>query len=200
MVLEEFIRVGMMYDMQKAVKAVEEGVSIRVAADKYSVPRSSLHNRVSGKVGFQSCPGPSPYLSFEEEEELASFLIQVTKLGYPHTRKQVLSMVERILTSKGLQVSVSSGWFERFCQRHPYLALKTPMPLSHARAAASDPDVLNRYLDTLEETLKKHDIFDKPAHVFNCDETGMPLNPKCGKVIDKKDYKNPCYSSTDTKS
>ena len=53
--------------MQKAVKAVEEGVSIRVAADKYSVPRSSLHDRVSGKVGFQSHPGPSPYLSFEEE-------------------------------------------------------------------------------------------------------------------------------------
>ena len=29
--------------MQKVVKAVEEGVSIRVAADKYSVPRPSLH-------------------------------------------------------------------------------------------------------------------------------------------------------------
>ena len=107
MVLEEF-------------KAVEEGVSIRVAVDKYSVPRLSLRNRVSGKVGFQSRPGPSPYLSFEEEEELTSFLVQVATLGYPHTRKQVLSLVERILTSKGLQVSVSSECFERFHQRHPY--------------------------------------------------------------------------------
>lgn len=52
--------------MQKAVRAVEEGTSIRVAAVKYTVPRSSLHDRVTGKVGFQNRPGPSLYLSFEE--------------------------------------------------------------------------------------------------------------------------------------
>ena len=36
--------------MQNALKAVDKGVPIRRAAELYNVPRSTLHDRVSGKV------------------------------------------------------------------------------------------------------------------------------------------------------
>ena len=89
-------------NMQKAVKAVEEGMSVRKAAEKFTVPRSSLHDRVTGRVHFEARSGPSPYLSYEEEEELASFLIQTAKIGYPHTKRQVLALVEKIVAAKGI--------------------------------------------------------------------------------------------------
>ena len=57
--------------LQKAVAAVEkEEDSIRRAADKYGLPRSTLHDHVSGKVQYGAKPGRDPYLTAEEEEEL----------------------------------------------------------------------------------------------------------------------------------
>ncbi|XP_019851196.1 PREDICTED: uncharacterized protein LOC109581489 isoform X15 [Amphimedon queenslandica] len=187
--------------MQKAAKAVEEGtMSLRMASEKYSVPKSTLHDRVTGKTDFEARPGPSPYLSFEEEEELASFLIKTAKIGYPRTKRQVLALVERIVSARGICTSVTNGWWERFCKRHPQMTLKMAMPLSYVRAAATDPVILNKYFDTLEETLTDNDILNRPVHIFNCDETGMPLNPKCLKIVDKKGSKNPSYITSNTKA
>lgn len=96
--------------MQSAIKAVELGeISVRQAAEMYSVPRSTLHDRLTGKVQYGARPGPNPYLTREEEEELASFLIRIAKIGYPHTKKQVLAFVQRILESKGIHTYVTNG-------------------------------------------------------------------------------------------
>ena len=83
--------------MEKAVKEVELVMPFRQACEIFSVPKLSLHDRVSGKVDCKARSGPIPYLSFEEEEELVSFLIQTAKIGYPHAKKQVLALVERIV-------------------------------------------------------------------------------------------------------
>ena len=106
--------------MHKAIKEVELGMSIRRAAEIYSVPKSSLYDRINGKVHCGATPGPNPYLTYKEEEELASFLIQTAKIGYPHTKKQVLALVQRIIESKGIEASISNGWWERFRKRHPF--------------------------------------------------------------------------------
>ena len=57
---------------------------------------------------------------------------------------------------------------------------------------ALDRDSLERYYDLLEETLRNNEIFDDPTRIFNCDETGMPLNPKPLKVVSEVGTKNPC--------
>ncbi len=73
------------------------------------------------------------------------------------------------------------------------MSLRSAVPLSLSRAIASDPTVIQNYYDELEDTLESNDIFDRPAHVFNCDESGMPLNPKCPKIISERGAKNPSY-------
>jgi len=50
--------------------AVEKGESVRRAAEMFNVPKSTLHDHVTGKVMFGARSGPDPYLSMEEEEEL----------------------------------------------------------------------------------------------------------------------------------
>lgn len=52
----------------------------------YGVPKSTSHDYVSGKVRFGTRPGSTPYLSRGEEEELASFLVQVARIGYPRSK------------------------------------------------------------------------------------------------------------------
>jgi len=49
-------------------------------AQVYNVPKSTLHDRVSGKVRNGDKPGPNPYLSSTEEKELADFLVDVAKV------------------------------------------------------------------------------------------------------------------------
>jgi len=63
--------------MQKAITAVEhEGIGLRRAAEAYGIRLSTLHDHVTGQVEHGALPGPSPYLSTEEEKELVTFLIR----------------------------------------------------------------------------------------------------------------------------
>ena len=186
--------------MEGAITAVDKGESIRRAAEKFGVPRSTLHDHVSGKVEQHAKQGPKPYLTPEDEDELANFLLRCSRIGYPHTRQQVLSIVQDILNSKGINVVVSNGWWERFLQRHPHLTLRTAYPLSYLRAMSSDRDSIERYYDLLEDTLRSNEIFDDPTRIFNCDETGVPLNPKPLKVVGEVGTKNPCNFTGNQKS
>ena len=43
----------------------------------------------------------------------------------------------------------------------------------------------------LEVTLRKNGLWDLPAQVFNCDETGISLNPNASKVLATKGTKHP---------
>ena len=52
----------------------------------------------------------------------------------------------------------------------------------------------------LEDTLKENGIFNNPMRIYNCDETGMPLNPKGVKVVAKTGSKNVSSISGDTKT
>ena len=92
-------------------------------------------------------------------------------------------MVERILNDRGVQKTVTHGWWESFCHRHPNVSLRTTTSLSLSRAKASDISVVNKYFDLLQSTVDEYDLHDKPCQLFNVNETGMPLNPKTLKMV-----------------
>ena len=186
--------------MEKALAELEKGTirSVRRAALMYGIPRSTLHDHYSGKIEIDAKPGPPPYLSVEEEEELSNFLMKCARIGYPKTRQQVLAIVQEILEKRRPDVNVTNGWWERFSKRHENVCLKSAIPLSYVRAMAEDESSLDEYYNLLETTLRENEIFDRPSHIFNCDETGMPLNPVPLKVVSERGAKNPsniCGSS-----
>ena len=124
--------------MHKACQAVtEDGCSVRRVAEEYHVPRSTLHDRVSGRIQHGATSGPPRYLNAEEEQELADFLSNCAKVGYARTRLQVLALVQNTVEKKGLDVRVTSGRWESFKRRNPDLKLRTAEPLSYARLIAS---------------------------------------------------------------
>ena len=186
--------------MQRALNAVQDGQSIRRAALEYGVPKSTLGDRVSGRVTHGTLSGPSRYLSSEEEDELVRFLLGCASVGYAKSRKEVLALVQSLVANRGITKLVTSGWWESFCRRNPNLTIRTPAPLSQARVAASDSDVISRYFDILEQTLADNHLEDKPCQIFNMDETGMPLDPKSVRGIFAKGEKNPVGFSSGNKS
>ena len=72
-----------------------------------------------------------------------------------------MGLVQWVLDSKGLGKSLTSGWWESFIHRHPNLSLRTAAPMSLVRAQASDPEMLSRYFDLLEQTLVENDLRGK---------------------------------------
>lgn len=175
-------------NMSKAITAVLDGVSIQRASEIY-VPKSTLGDKISGRVLPGSRSGPQPYLSEQKEKELVTFLCRSAAIGYSRTRSKVIAIVERILLSRGINKHVSSGWWESLVKRHPQVVLRTPAALSNIRAMASDRDSLDKYFDILEDTMEENWLADKPHLIFNMDETGLALEPKPLKTVTVRDVR-----------
>lgn len=187
--------------MEQAVSSVlEQGFSVRRAATEYNVPKSTLGDRVSGRVLPGARSGPGRLLTEQEEDKLVSFLLQCASVGYPRTRLEVIAMVQRLCDSRELKHIVTHGWWESFCRRHQSITLRVAAPLSLSRAKASSPDVIENYFDMLEATMAEYDLQAKPCQLFNMDETGLPLDPNPPKVVCAVGEKNPSSIRAGNKS
>ena len=190
--------------LHKAYEAVKtDRMTLRQASEVFGVPKSTLHDRLTGKVLFGSHSGPSRLMSEREEEELVSFLIHCASVGYPRSRKEtnlILTLVQTILTMKGYHGTVSYGWWDSFRKRHPDISLRKAEPLAHPRVICNTPEVINKYFDLLEETLVENDLLEKPCQIFNCDESGFPLDPTAPIVVVARGQKHPYSISSGDKT
>ena len=98
-------------------------------------------------------PGPAKF-SAAEEEELAHFPLKCADIGYGHSNKQVLPIIQRVVDSKEIHAVVTNGWWEKRFQ------LSTPASqLTRARALASDCASVDKYFDLLEKRLVKNGMY-----------------------------------------
>ena len=146
-----------------------------------------------------SMTGPPRLLSDTEEEELVSFLKHCASIGYPRSKQDIMTLVQNAVTRIGHTGIVSHGWWDSFRKRHSEICLRKPEPLSHARVICTSPDILNKYFDLLEQTLEDNNLLQKPCQIFNCDESGFPLDPAPPKVAVIKGQKHPYNVSSGDK-
>jgi len=186
--------------LQRACEAVKCGLSVRQAALQYNIPKSTLSDLITGRVKMGAQSGPPRYLTDCEEEELSSFITQCASIGCAKTKKDVISIVEAVLMSKGKEVHISNGWWESFRRRHPNFTLRTAEKLTYARLVVTDEIIMNKYFDLLERTLKDNGLIDSPAQIFNCDETGLCLYHSPSSVVACKGQKHPRDVTTGNKT
>ena len=134
--------------MEAALKAVADGQGINRAAGDHGVPRTTLKDRVSGKVKHGTKPGPKPYLSTNEESELSAFLKETASIGYGKTRKDVLHIAESVVLKKDC---ISHGWWSRFLERQGDLSLRRGDSTAHVRMDAVNKKTMNQYFTLLKD-------------------------------------------------
>lgn len=76
-------------NMEQAMKAVGDGMSIPMASSTFSVPQKTLDDCVKGKVVHGTNPDPCTALSYEEEKSLTEYLVYMANSGFPLTRNMV---------------------------------------------------------------------------------------------------------------
>ena len=170
--------------MVAAIKAVEGGDPVSQAARDHGVPKTTFFDRISGRVTHGTQPGPRPYLSKDEEKELATHLKHCAKVGYGRTRRDVLTLVQTAVSEKGMLRSdrISQGWWHRFLQRQKDLSLRQGDSTAHVCMDAMNRETMDQYFTLLHDTLLTHDLLNKPAQIYNVDESGMPFNPRPPKM------------------
>ena len=84
---------------------------------------------------------------------------------------------------------VTQGWWRRFCERQPDLSLRRGDVTAHVRRDAVNSETLTQYSTLLRDVLTEHDLFTKPAQIYNVDESGLPFDPRAPVVAKKEQRK-----------
>lgn len=181
-------------NVETAVKAVQNGMSLRAASEKYNVPRSTISIKNKGKVPLNASMGPSTYLS-KEEEKLCEWIIYLGQRGFPVTKTKLLESVQALVTELGRETPFVNNkpgrhWLEAFLRRHPHLSKRIAQTLTSTRASVTEVALRNWFKEVEEHLTKLNLVLIDPSRVFNCDESGFRLCPELGHVIVKKGAKS----------
>ena len=178
--------------LDKAYEAVvSKQMSLRRAAEEYGIPRSTLHDKVSGKVALHSKKDHKRHLTDEEELAVIEFLEGCASVGYAKSRSDVIALATQLARMRNPTAELTKGWWDSFRRRHPEVSLRQAEPISYARAVANDPAVVNKYFDLLDDVIRSNNLTQRPGQIFNCDETGLALAHKPPKVVVKSRQQHP---------
>ena len=167
-----------------------------------NISKSTLHDRVSGKVLPGAKYGAPRYLTDEEEEELVRWIEGCAEVGYAKSVREVRAIVGAIVVKKQCVdfAAVSHGWWDRFRARHPQLSLRTGESLAYVRAICTNRQIIDRYFDLLQDIFMKNSLQGKPGRIFNLDESGLPLQHRPGKRIGVRGQKHVNVITSDNKT
>ena len=145
--------------MEEACRAVKNGsMGLREAARAHNVPVETLRRHVVGSVGLDCRPGPQTVLTREEEARLVEYCVTMADMGFGLTREGMMAMAYAIVEKNGRSHPFKSGhagrgWYENFMSRQAILTLRTPQPLSYARAVCANKDTVDDFFAKLEQFL-----------------------------------------------
>ena len=118
-------------------------------------------------------------------------MVDVAKAGYGKSRSQIKGLAERVALDKAVLKGkkISDGWFRRFMERQPYLRLHKGDATANVRMNYVNEETMTEYFDLLKSVLMENELMESPNHIYNVDETGMPLERRPPKVVTKKGRK-----------
>lgn len=110
----------------------EKKLSIRKISEIYRIPRSTLQDKLTGKLpeGVAKS-GPSTVLTAAEEERIVDWCTKLSKCGFPLCSRDLIDTVQKIVNDDHRKTPFKEGrpgktWLSLFLKRHPEIAFRTP--------------------------------------------------------------------------
>lgn len=169
--------------MERALMEVKSGrCTVRQAAKEFGVPKSSLGDRVSGRVTPGSRSGPAQLIKSADEELLVEFSVYMSKHGFPLTKQQLVSFASSIYKRQHRRVAFSKlgqTWWLNFRKRQEKnITIQPADSVVRGRTVCVRKEAVDQFFHLLSTVLDAHGLRDKPQQIFNCNETGFHLGRK----------------------
>ncbi|XP_069002783.1 uncharacterized protein [Embiotoca jacksoni] len=169
--------------MERALIEVKAGrCTVRQAAKEFAVPKSSLGDRVSGRVTPGSRSGPAQLITSADEELLVEFSIYMSKHGFPLTKQQLVSFASSIYKRQHRRVAFSKlgqTWWLNFRKRQEKnITIQPADNVVRGRTVCVRKEAVDTFFHLLSTVVDAHGLRDKPHQIFNCNETGFQLGRK----------------------
>lgn len=146
----------------------------------------SRRERNNGKYELAG-KGKIPYLTVAEEDKLADWLVERSKRGFRLSVSEFLDSVQKFIEKDKRETPFQRNrpgrkWYRGFIKRNPKIRLRNARLLDkkHAKISAADLDI---WFTEYAQFLREHGLVNRPAQIWNCDETGFDLQGKAGKVL-----------------
>lgn len=175
-------------DFIESQKASEEPQwSLRRVALEYGLPPQTLRDAVP-RGGPAKRPGPSTILTAEEENEIVGYCLNMQKLGFGLTKPAVNTMIMEILRNNprphSFKDKPGKALWERFMRDHKELSFRVPQELTAARAAKSNPLVIQNHFAELQRIIRDNNL--SAERIWNMDESGFSVSSRLQKVLAQK--------------
>lgn len=177
--------------LAEAISRIKSGeLTTKRCAKRYGIPRSTLKDHIRGRRGNRVTVGGggrSTALTSQQENDLANCIKTMSKNGFGLSRSEVLDVVQAYVKRNHIKTPFKNDkpgqdWWLGFKTRHDLSIIK-PQPLEHGRKANTNPFVVNKFFELLEETINGSGLEGKPNLIWNCDETSFSHDPSQTKVI-----------------
>lgn len=177
--------------INKVIQEIKDKkISVRAAAKKYAIPKSTLSDHLTGK--YKGPHGKQPVFSELEERIFSDHAGKVAEWGFPFTRLDLRLVVKIYLDKQGRNVPIFKNnlpgeeWVNGFFNRNPDLRLRMSRNITHRRAKVGHDEV-SQYFENLKESLENI----PPTNILNYDETNLSDDPGSSKCIFKRGTKYP---------
>jgi hypothetical protein len=137
-------------DVQMALQEVVKGKSVRRAGLDWGVPRTTLQERIDGRVSQREAQAPSQRLSTVQEQRLTDWVLVQEALGLSPTHTQVRSFAGRILAARQDATPLGKRWMAGFLRRNPILKTQKQLRIDSARVNGATTSVLKAWFQKLE--------------------------------------------------
>ncbi|CAF3366433.1 unnamed protein product [Rotaria sp. Silwood2] len=162
-------------NLQQATHAYSSGSMSSVDAAKfYGVPESTIRNhkrRPAMNIG-----SGRPYLLKRNHEDyLVQLLLDLERTGFRLTKKKVMKISQDYVeTLKQKSQPLGRRWFHDFLLRNKNkIKFIKEQKLERCRKDGFTETVRSGWFDTLFNVMQPHNLFDKPAQIYNVDECGF---------------------------
>ncbi|KAG5278043.1 hypothetical protein AALO_G00094560 [Alosa alosa] len=165
-------------DMERALRALEEGGSLRRVAAQFHIPHTTLQDRRKGRYALQ--PHPNRALMPDEEEALLRYIFWMAAHAFPITKSVALVLAIQICKRRGrpnpfvnMEKGLSKMWWSRFRARHPTVASRRANPLERERLHGATVERVDELFHICQALYDQHEFSGTLELIYNCDETGF---------------------------
>lgn len=179
--------------MSNAVEAVISGqLGYLKASVQFNVPQTTLERYVKKKrENPEHCINKTAgkfqaVFTQEQEHELVNYLKTMEARLFGLTMKDLRTLAYQLAVRNGIghrfkNQMAGQDWVNGFLKRNPSLSIRQPESTSGARAMGFNKVAVDNFFSLLTNLVDKYKL--TASQLFNCDETGISVNPKINSKI-----------------